>query len=147
MQHTWYRIRPGAPKHRYEVTVPQAYVVPELTRDVEIYGTTSGHPLLARSSSRILSIRKGYTFDGATCAPDAPSLMPAFLVHDLLCQLCEIPGWPISRFQADRIFYREARKLAPFLAAVYYTGIRFGGGLHRALVPPTAEDGIMFIHA
>lgn len=70
--------------------------------------------------------------------------MRAVVLHDLLCQLCDVPGWPISRLAADRAFFAEARKISPLLGTLYFACIRVGGGLHRAINPPTPSE-ILFI--
>ena len=100
-------------------------------------------PLARYSVDGILTILPGYRWDGATFAPDIAKLMRAVLLHDFLCQICERAEWPIRRFEADRCFYTEARKDAPVLAAIYYAGIRIGGGLHRAFNPPTPEETLI----
>lgn len=100
--------------------------------------------ILARYSiNGIMTILPGYRWDGATFAPDVAKLMRAVLLHDFLCQLCERPEWPIKRFEADRYFHTEAKKEAPFLATIYYAGIRIGGGLHRRFNPPTSEETLI----
>lgn len=102
-----------------------------------------GIPLARYSLDGILTILPGYRWDGATFAPDVAKLMRAVLLHDFLCQLVGRPDWPIGRIEADRCFYTEARKDAPVLAAIYYAGIRIGGGVHRAFNPPTAEETLL----
>lgn len=122
---------------RYRVT--QTIAFPNVGRQCKIYCPYSIHsfdgPCLADLTPEYgLRIHPGYTFDGATFAPDIYSLFPAVVLHDLLCQCArQFPrAWPISRVEADLAFLREGRMHAPVLAHLYYAGILIGRTIAEA---------------
>lgn len=135
---TWYETF-DLGRWKYRLTEPQSFhgIARHPAGTVHIIGATPKRPHLATlHHSGILTIHPGYAWDGATSAPDLTKLQRAVVLHDLLCQCCESPDWHLTRFQCDRLFYREARQSAPILAPFYYAGIRIGGQLHRAMNPP-----------
>lgn len=129
-------------KYRYTVVLPIHFLVPELRLNYDITRPHEDGDKLAIVRDSIFTILPGYAFDGATGGPDFECLMREFALHDALCQLDEVPEWPISRFHADRIFFREAKKANLPLAIIYYTAIRMGGEIHKFFNPPTPADGI-----
>ena len=124
---------------RYRVREEIAFLVDGWRRNATVHGQ-DGTCLAVWQAWGMVTILPGYAFDGATCAPDIAKLMPAVVLHDLLCQCCQVPGFPMRRAEADLCFFREAEKTAPVLAAIYYAGIRAGGGVHRALTRRAAGD-------
>jgi hypothetical protein len=67
----------------------------------------------------------GYRWDGATSAPDFPSILLAAAFHDLFCQIEH--DIDISRSITDQIFVYVAKYYnAPFLGKIYYMGIIIG---------------------
>jgi len=81
----------------------------------------------------ILSIKKGYPWDGATIVPDTKSVMRASLVHDCLYQMMRENGLSTQyRKDADKIFYDICRAdgLNCFIACLYYFGVRALGWLY-----------------
>jgi hypothetical protein len=139
----WYQENDFPGRFRYTVTRPVHFLLAELKDDYDIKSLKGN--VLAIVRDQLLSILPGYSFDGATSAPDIKRLMRGVVLHDILCQLCECPGWPMTRFAADKAFYRVAREDAPLIATVYYAGIRIGGHLHRFFNPPNLCDGIKFL--
>lgn len=64
-----------------------------LTRDVTRY--IGIHPqedietgYIKLTTGGLLTIKVGYAWDGATGAKDTKTILPASLIHDALCQLC-----------------------------------------------------------
>ena len=75
----------------------------------------------------LLTIVKGYSWDGATCAPDFNQQLAA-LVHDVLYQFLHTEHFPFSRRECDDAFY-DLMKLSKFpLARVYRRAVRIFGG-------------------
>lgn len=80
-----------------------------LTREVKRYvgihpeeDIDTGYIHLSRGG--FLTIRPGYVWDGATGARDTKTILPASLVHDALCQLCNSGKLdPIYRERADKV--------------------------------------------
>lgn len=62
----------------------------------------TGYIRLSRSGW--LTIKPGYAWDGATGAKDTKTILPASLVHDALCQLCNSGKLdPIYRERVDML--------------------------------------------
>lgn len=81
-----------------------------------------------RAGLPVLTIAKGYAFDGATCAPDFERVMPAVLVHDFLYQFLETGvGEPWTRKDADLALLFLARQCRFRLAWIYYAAVRVFG--------------------
>jgi len=77
-----------------------------------------------------LSIKEGYSWDGATMVPDACQHLPT-LVHDATYQFRLTEHFPFSRRECDAAFL-DLMKLAKFpLALVYWRGVRMFGGAFR----------------
>lgn len=74
----------------------------------------------------LASIPEGYSWDGATCAPDG-GLYLATLVHDVLYQFRFTRDFPFSRRECD-IAFLDLMRIARFpLAPVYYRAVRWFG--------------------
>lgn len=67
----------------------------------------------------ILTIRKGYSWDGCTCAIDTKRTYTACLVHDFFCQF-----EPIDIKIADSIFLKIMKSNRFYLSYVYYIAVR-----------------------
>jgi len=81
-----------------------------------------------------LSIREGYSWDGATMVPDACQHLPS-MTHDALCQWRHTEHFPFSKREIDDAFL-DLMKLAKFpLALVYWRGVRMFGWVFKS------EDG------
>jgi hypothetical protein len=70
----------------------------------------------------LLTIKKGYSWDGCTCAIDTDRTYSACLVHDFLCQFR-----PIVRAKRDAIFYKILRANKFELSKLYYYAVKFYG--------------------
>ena len=70
---------------------------------------------------RIL-IKDSYIWDGCTFAIDTDNTYIAGLIHDFLYEYK-----PVSRWMADKIFYRILRDSKFELSLVYYIGVRLFG--------------------
>ena len=79
----------------------------------------------------ILTIREGYSWNGATAAPDF-CLFLETLVHDVLYQFRHTEHFPFSRLQCDQAFY-DLMRLAGFpLAPIYFAAVNVFGGFFQA---------------
>ena len=74
-----------------------------------------------------IRITKGYSWDGATLAPDFKELYYPTLVHDALYQF--LPNTPFSRKEIDDLFLRQMQEENFKLAKVYYRAVRLFGGI------------------
>lgn len=72
-------------------------------------------------------IPKGYSWDGATLAPDFPELYYPTLVHDALYQF--LPHTPMSRKEIDDIFLKMMQEENFKYAKIYYRAVRWFGGI------------------
>lgn len=80
----------------------------------------------------LLSIRDGYSWDGATMVPDG-GLYLETLVHDALYQFRLTEHFPLTRRECDDAFL-DLMKLGRFprpLALVYWRGVRMFGGAFK----------------
>jgi len=82
-----------------------------------------------------LCIVAGYSWDGATLAPDLRGVVAASAVHDVVYQFAEDLGrrwgWSTRRVLAwgDRLFEERMRqdRAAPWVRRLYYAGVRVAG--------------------
>lgn len=75
----------------------------------------------------LITVKKGFTWDGCTCAKDQPSNQVACCVHDALLNE---KNAPMSRHKKDQIFYELLKEhkfklfgWVPFSPQIYYTGV------------------------
>jgi hypothetical protein len=63
------------------------------------------------AADRILTIKRGYAWNGANVIPDCKEIMRGSLVHDALYQAIRL-GWLDPRFKraADRLFKNQCRE-------------------------------------
>lgn len=81
---------------------------------------------------KLLVVKKGYAWDGASCAPDFKDVILASCVHDCLIQFRGVVCFPLSKAQIDKVF----RDLMPrrFLARwIYWAAVQAFGGVYAAL--------------
>lgn len=89
----------------------------------------------------VITVKEGYQWDGATCAPDFEGTIWASCLHDAIYQFCEDIAaqseWPelrVLRF-ADRIFLDRmlADGTPKAIAYIYYAAVSlFGAAYHYA---------------
>lgn len=88
----------------------------------------------------LIKVRKGYAWDGATCAPDWEWVMIPALVHDTLYQLIRENYLPQDRRRdVDVVFLelmveRKPRSVMPYL---FYFAVRWFG--KKAAMPKSAR--------
>ena len=77
----------------------------------------------------LLTVKKGYAWDGPTGVPDDPKAMRASLVHDALYQLMrrESLDHRKHRKMADKLFRRICRKDGDSFVDLQYRAVRFFG--------------------
>ncbi|EGQ8445234.1 TPA: DUF1353 domain-containing protein [Vibrio alginolyticus] len=89
-------------------------------------------PFLSLSKQGVLTIKKGYAWDGASGpALDTKNIMKASLVHDALYQLMREEVLPQSaRKHADTLLRETCleKGMSSFRAAYIYYGVRIVGG-------------------
>lgn len=86
---------------------------------------------------KLVIVRKGYAWDGATMAPDLPGVVLASCIHDALLQFRDVPCFPLSKAQIDKVFRDE---MPPRLAVrwIYWGAVRAFGGIYGAVRKPPA---------
>jgi uncharacterized protein Usg len=88
------------------------------------YITTEEIQVKIARLKKVLTIPKGFVWDGYSCVPDF-AVLPA-LVHDYLFIYKEIDGEPVTLWQANRIFFDLMRKSGGWTKAfsyLYYFGV------------------------
>lgn len=86
-----------------------------------------------------VTVKKGYCWDGASCAIDTHSFMVSSLVHDALYQLMRLQIIPDSyRENADKILKDLCLKygMSKIRANYVYVAVRLFGGKHLKLGEP-----------
>ena len=88
---------------------PKPYrLLKDYTISTGIIGHTVYAPLYTLKLDGTLVIQMGFRWDGATGAIDGHSVLPASLVHDVLCELTNNGRIPYKyRRHADRLFRRQ----------------------------------------
>ena len=88
-----------------------------------------------------VTLRKGYMWDGATCAPDLTCVMRSSAVHDCLYQMIDDKGLEGKvntkmRCTADKVFLDVGvnDSTVGFVAGLYYVGVRLGYPLYKTLI-------------
>lgn len=77
-----------------------------------------------------LIVRAGYACDGCTNAPTTARNIRAAFLHDALYQFLATNHMPISKDQADLIFYEAMRHDRFLLRGPYYHAVRLLGHLY-----------------
>lgn len=83
---------------------------------------------------KMLIVKKGYAWDGASLAPDFKDVILASCVHDALIQFVRVSCFPLGKSQIDKIF----RDLMPYRFAarwIYWAAVRMFGGVYAAAFP------------
>lgn len=88
-----------------------------------------------------IRVRKGYAWNGSSCALDFPSNLLASLVHDLLYQFSGCLGFPvrITRGWADSMFYAICAKQGFRLRPLYRLGLWLGSWAAWSRTPVDGE--------
>lgn len=87
-------------------------------------------PWIELSKQGVLTIKKGYCWDGATGAIDTETFMRGSLFHDALYQLMHDKYLPYSyRKKADKLLYDVCREdgMSWFRARYVYAAVRMFG--------------------
>lgn len=92
----------------------------------------------ARLDDDALTIRAGYSWDGATCAPNFKVVMLPSLIHDVLYQFLQTDAMRdrIDRKTADLLFYHAMKAQGFILRGPYYHAVRKFGHLYLRDNPP-----------
>jgi hypothetical protein len=78
---------------------------------------------------RLAVVKKGYAWDGASCAPDFPDVIIPSCLHDALLQFADAPCFPLSKSQIDRAFLDEMPQRFVF-RRIYWGAVRLFGGVY-----------------
>lgn len=81
---------------------------------------------------KLIIVKAGYAWDGASYAPDLPDFVLASCVHDALCNFRDVPCFPLSKARIDWIFRDNIPPHRP-LRWVYWAAVRTFGGAYKAL--------------
>jgi hypothetical protein len=85
-----------------------------------------------------LTLKTGYSWDGATCAPDLASVMAASAIHDCLYQILEGDGVLTGdlKLWADMEFYNKFMEdgMPRWLGELYYLGVRVGQPIRSVIM-------------
>ena len=71
-----------------------------------------------------VTVKRGYSWDGCTFAPDFKETYTASLIHDVLYQFNIV-----DREKADLVFYEILKQNGFRFAKIYYFAVRLFGGL------------------
>lgn len=80
---------------------------------------------------RLAIVKKGYAWDGASCAPDFPDVVVASCLHDAFCQFRHVSCFPLTKGQIDKAFLDEMPPRFIF-RRVYWAAVRAFGGVYAA---------------
>ena len=81
--------------------------------------------LLAEVRDNVLTIHKGYAFDGMTNFGDEANNLPAAILHDFLYQSALV-----SRRVADKLLTATMRSIGASHSRLVYAGVRLFGWMH-----------------
>lgn len=101
-----------------------------ITMTIPITGFSIKHEYFSLSTKGLLTINKGYAWDGATGFPDLKTIIRGSLVHDCLYQMIRLRLLPTSkRDDADLILKNMCIEdgMASTLAWAVYKGVRIFG--------------------
>lgn len=114
-------VRTTHPKYHWEVSMSFSIrVSDQLCHDgtYPVFGKYGN--LVLELSGRVLTVYRGYHFDGCSLAPDYSRALKGCCVHDALLQICELYPQAMSEDAAHRLF-REVLKRDKFpLYHLYY---------------------------
>jgi hypothetical protein len=149
----WKRIHDG--KFKYELVhsvyfqfpflkLNDNYVIQDIDNKIVGYIYVNG----------VVVLYPGYKWDGATAAPDFPSILLAAAFHDLFCQIEH--DISISRSITDQTFVYVAKYYkAPLMGRIYYMGIMVGRRVldfvnpfssNRYFFPTKMDDQFVYQH-
>lgn len=119
-------------KWAYQLEANKTFILPRVVRSFEAWVTvaTDDGPtpmLIGCCYGDILTICKGYQWDGLTCWPDTAANMIGGLPHDFGYQLGGCPNSPFSRQEIDLWLKHLILPRAPIEARVTYAGVRAMG--------------------
>lgn len=77
----------------------------------------------------IAIVKEGYSWNGASCAPDFESVIPASAAHDAFCQFLNTPCFPLTKAEVDRAFLDLMPRGFVF-RHVYWAAVRAFGGVY-----------------
>lgn len=103
-----------------DITLPKSFV-----------GMSEGKAYMMINVDGLLTIFKGYSWDGTTLSPDFAETYFPSLVHDALYQF--LPNTPMTRKQIDDIFLKMMKEANFKYARIYYRAVRWFGGIFVAL--------------
>ena len=122
------------PKYKYVLTSDfEVYVQWELGN--HDFRDAKGRVWLS-TRGKLIIVRKGYAWDGASMAPDFPDVALASCIHDALIQASQTPCFPLSKRQIDKVFLDEMPRRFKF-RGVYFAAVRTFGGIYGAVKKPT----------
>jgi len=107
-------------KWLYEYTAPMSYYIEGVT--IPNCNVSHRERLLGDVRGNLLTIHKGYAFDGMTNFPDTPDNMPAAGLHDFLYQTKLV-----SRRHADQLLAACMKTTGADHRRIVYAGVRLFG--------------------
>ena len=113
-------------KWKYVLEHTEMWWSPRMAGATDVALRHRGHLWASITASGTLTIHRGYASDGATCAPDLKSVLPATRVHDVLCQWGDLLAerGRLAPRTANRLFFEKmaADGVHPLIAVVYWLG-------------------------
>jgi hypothetical protein len=94
---------------------------------------------------KLAIVKRGYAWDGASLAPDFKDVILASCAHDALLQFRDVPCFPLSKAQVDKIF----RDLMPYRFAarwIYWGAVYLFGGAYSKLTGPGPRGSCGLTH-
>jgi len=89
----------------------------------------ASHKAWLRIEGGVMTVAKGYSWNGNSFAIDTRKNMLGSLVHDALYQFSAAPGFPMTREQADLIYLGILRGSGFMFAGMYHCAVRKFGGI------------------
>jgi len=120
-------------KWLYATTSPMSYRVTGLV--IPDCNVSHDSRLLADVRKNVITIHKGYAYDGMTNFPDDAANLTGALLHDFLYQTALV-----SRKHADKLLTATMRATGANHGTLVYCGVRLFGWLHYG-----SEKGIRIV--
>lgn len=139
----WYE-RTKQSKWKYKLLVDRYFSFREIPKELHIVIYKKNGKRLAEIKNGYIRILAGFVWDGATFAPDLPTMLRATLLHDLMCQISTLANCPYTRKQGDVWFNRVMKEdqVNTIIRLIYFNAVIPFGKCKEILFGTKREKGI-----